>query len=219
LRPSLPLVALVAAAAALALVAAYATVNSDRSYYAYGDITSANEAVNIKVYRDSFTLSAGGQGVDYFGRGGILYSNKSGVTPNPHATWLLVERQGDVENVKIRIEWVNAKQVAHYFDYVKILIQLGKLTVDNASSNDMNVSADFSNPQVKGLLTLRKNTAIITLDDNDFTKITIHHYRGGTSDLVINAAPLRLVVYYEGKEGMMETNLPLIFNVKLLQTS
>jgi len=158
----------VAAAAALALVAAYASVTSDRSYYAYGDITAANESINVKVYAKSFSLSAGGQGTQNF------------------TNFTEIVRQGDVQNVKLLVRWVNAKQAARYFDYIQILL------VDD-------------NDQVKGLLTPRKPAAMLTFDDDDFG-----------SDNAIN---ITAVVYFEGKEGMMFQNLPLIFNVKLLQTS
>jgi len=167
-RPNLPLLALVAAAAALALVAAYASVTSDKSYYAYGDITADKEAVDIKVYAKTFSLPAGSQGTKSF------------------TNFTEIVRQGDVQNVKLLVRWVNAKQVASHFDYIQILL------VDD-------------NNQVKGLLTPRKPAAMLTFDNDDFG-----------SDNAIN---ITAVVYFEGKEGVMFQNLPLIFNVKLLQTS
>jgi len=220
LKPSSPLVALVAAAAALALVAAYATVNSDRSYYAYGDITSKNEAVNIKVNRDSFTLSAGGQGAALLGKEGKVTGNNSASNSLNGEPFILVERQGDVENVKLLIRWVNARQVARYFDYVKILFILAnKQLVTETSGGDTYYyeKAVVSGGQVKGFVTLRKPVTIITLDDNDFNFGNL----SGNADQWVNntKAVIFAKVYYEGKEGMMETNLPLIFNVKLLQTS
>jgi len=170
-RPNLPLLALVAAAAALALVAAYASVTSDRSYYAYGDITSQNEAVNIVVSRAQFTLNgAGDQGTS-------------------SATLFYVKNQSDIENVKILVRWVNAKQVAKYFDYIRILLN----GTDDA--------------QVKGYLDPKHTATIITLDAEDLKN-------GGNDGYQIDA-----VVYWEAKEGMMFQNLPLIFNVKLLQVS
>jgi len=165
------LVALVAAAAALALVAAYATVNSDRSYYAYGDITSANEAVNISVtpfdLPDSKGLSAGGQGMFQV------------------ADWIKVTNQSDIENVKLLIRWVNYKQFKPYFEYIKILL------------ND-------STGQIKGYVDLKHPKTIVTIDAEDF----------GTDGYSMGA-----IVYYELKEGKMMTDLPFIFNIKLLQSS
>jgi len=173
-RPNLPLLALVAAAAALALVAAYASVTSDRSYYAYGDITADKEAVDITVSRADFTLNgAGDQGKDTK----LLFK---------------VKNQSDIENVKIRVSWVNAKQVAKYFDYIRILLK----------GVDKN-----NNAQVKGYLDPEHTSTIITLDADDLGNANADGYH------------VEAVVYWEAKEGMMFQNLPLIFNVKLLQVS
>jgi len=223
LRPSLPLVALVAAAAALALVAAYATVNSDRSYYAYGDITSANEAVNIKVYRGHFALPAGGQGAAILGEVGNITANVTNGVPIAHP-FMIVKRQGDVENVKLLIRWVNARQVAHYFDYVKILFisaaKAGQYSFNDGTNDIYFENATLNGGQVKGFVTLRKPVTIITLDNNDFNFDDLLNQNVSSGSWENNTmAVLYAKVYYEGKEGMMETNLPLIFNVKLLQTS
>jgi len=105
-----------------------------------------------------------------------------------------VTKNDDVENVKLMFRIVNVWQLRAYLDYLKIVL------------ND-------TSGQVKGVLTLRKPVDIVVLDTDDFKA----NADGGDDN--DNSIVLYGTAYYEAKEGMLFSNLPVIVQVKLLQTS
>jgi len=169
---TIALAALMASSIGLVLLAGYASVLSDRSYYAYGDIEAKNEPINIIVHPVKVSMSAGSQGV----KKDLL---------------MTIVAQDDVENLKLLVRWVDAAQIARYFDYINIIL-FGE------------------DGQIKGMLTPRKPTAMITIDHDDILS--------GNNDGV-PGYNITAVIYYEVKEGYLFSDLPLVFNVKLLQTS
>ena len=169
---TLALAVLVASSIGLVVLAGYASVLSDRSYYAYGDVKAENEPVNIIVHPVKVSMSSGSQGT------------KSSLL-------MTIVAQSDVENIKLLVRWVNAGQVAGYFDYINIML-FGE------------------DGQIKGMLTPRKPTAMLTIDHDDIVFGNTHGVPGYN---------ITAVIYYEVKEGYLFSDLPLVFNVKLLQTS
>jgi hypothetical protein len=145
-----------------------------------------------------------------------------GSTVNP---FFYVRRMADVENVKLLVKWVNAKQFAPYFDYVKIALVLANVSKGIGHSCSLVVNTWYENitvegGQVKGYVSIRKPETIITIDKDDF-RIDDFQRGGFPPRWILNnsIAAFYGVVYYEGREGMMATKLPFIFDIKLLETS
>jgi len=125
------LVGLVLAAVGIALLLGYASVRSERSYYAYGEVSARNESVNVVVEPAEIVASSGAQGVNVsFG--------------------IRVVKGSDVENVKLLFVLVNVGQLEEYLDYLSIVLNdssgqvKGVLSFDHPNATVVLDSDDFS---------------------------------------------------------------------------
>jgi len=88
---------------------------------------------------------------------------------------------------------------------VKLMFRIVNVWQLRAYLDYLKIVLNDTSNQVKGVITLRHPVDIVTLDSDDFN-----------SDGWCN---ISATAYYEAKEGMLFSNLPVIVQVKLLQTS
>ena len=102
--------------------------------------------------------------------------------------WLMnITKDSNINSVKISVKLTNVAQLRGYFKYLKILLK------DEASG------------EIKGIITLNKPTAVLTLDNQDFDSY--------------NNAKITAIVFYELADHKLFDSVPLLFQVNLLQES
>ncbi|BES81931.1 hypothetical protein [Pyrodictium abyssi] len=172
---TLALLGIIASAAALALLAGFATTQSPlSSFYATGTAQAVSEPIDVKVIGDlQIKPAAGAQG------------------KTSEVQWLNITKYTDVNVVKLKVKIANAAQLKPYFKYLRLVLK-------SADSNE-----------VKAVLSLKKPSAVIVLDEEDFSTNA-----GNANDCIIN-----VTAYYEAKEGMLFDSLPVILNFQVLSVS
>ena len=100
---------------------------------------------------------------------------------------MTVTKDGSINSVKISVKLTNVAQLRGYFKYLKILLK------------------DSTSGEIKGMITLNKPTAVLTLDSQDFDS-------NGNAEIYA-------ITYYELADHKLFDNVPLLFQVNLLQES
>ncbi|WP_338250752.1 hypothetical protein [Pyrodictium abyssi] len=178
MRPTaLALAGIVASAAALALLAGFATTQSPlNSFYATGTAEAVQEPIDVvSQLNTNIDPAAGAQGSKDMGS-------------------IKIYNRTDVNVVKLKITIANAAQLRPYFDYLQLVI---------------NSTANSNVPEIKAVLSLKKPSAVIILDNEDFAG----------SDSGGDYAQLQVKAYYEAREGMLFDSLPVILNFQVLSVS
>ena len=100
-RSALALIGILASAAALALLAGYATTLSPLNFFAIGKSDVASEPIDVKNELSNLTPAAGAQGHVDLGN-------------------ITIYARSDVNITKLKISIANAKQLAPLFDYFMV---------------------------------------------------------------------------------------------------
>ena len=133
---TLALVALVASAAALALLAGYASVVGDRTSYVSGIISTTSKAIKIDYPKQEFQISTA--------------AGDQGHTKGP---LFVIEKNSNITDVKLVVKLVNANQIARVTKYFDLLLEANNQTLGYLSpSHPVAIltldSKDFKNNNV-----------------------------------------------------------------------
>ncbi|BES81132.1 hypothetical protein [Pyrodictium abyssi] len=224
---TLAIAGIIASAAALALLAGFATTQSPlNSFYATGTAEAVSEPIDVvSKLNTNIAPAAGAQGSEDMG-------------------FVLVPVRADVNDVKLLVKIANAAQLRPYFKYLQLQI---------TSAFNTNESAIGNYSEIKAVLSLQKPKAVIILDAEDLfniaklnetaasipanvtfwvpgspsDKIEIGNATGSwqiTKSGVFNGmgndatfAVLTVKAFYEAREGMLFDSLPVILNFQVLQ--
>ncbi|BES80482.1 hypothetical protein [Pyrodictium abyssi] len=167
---TLALAGIVASAAALALLAGFATTQSPlSSFYATGEAQAVSEPIDVESHLtvNSIAPAAGAQGKIYMGYVKITEPNNA-----------------QVDTVKLKVTLANAAQLRPYFDYLQLVIESKATTSGEVD-------------EIKAVLSLEKPSAVIILDDEDLgsdnqANITVTAYYEAREGMLFDSLPVIL---------------------------